>query len=178
MSLKSYFKSTKKYQLQSDLQNMSADDIINIYPEEVDKNIDKNASKLALDGIKRRAMYALLAIKSMWKLNPSEEFRQKAINQFLVREGLKNDNEVNKLIQIKQMEVNDENAYNLSKSMPSVPYHSILPNVPTTTIKRAGKRNKKTKKNKKSKKRLVKRNKKLTKKDRKKEGNRKFIYFF
>ena len=157
MSLKSYFKSNKKYQSQSDLQNMSAVDIINIHPEEVDKNIDKNANKVALDGVKRRAMYALLAIKSMWKLNPSEEFRQKAINQFLVREGLKNDNEVNKLIQIKQMEVNDENAYKLSKSMPSVPYHSILPKVPTTTIKTGGKRNKKTKK------RLVKRNKKTKK---------------
>jgi hypothetical protein len=168
MSLKSYFKSTKKYQTQSDLQNMTAVDIINIHPEEVDKNIDKNASKVPLDGVKRRAMYALLAIKSMWKLNPSEEFRQKSINQFLVREGLKNDNEVNKLIQIKQMEVNDENAYKLSKTMPSVPYHSILPNVPTTTIKRGGKRNKKTKKNKKSKKRLVKRNKK-TKKTNKKD---------
>lgn len=171
MSLKSYFKSNKKYQSQSDLQNMSAVDIINIYPDEVDKNIDKNTSKVTLDGVKRRAMYALLAIKSMWKLNPSEEFRQKAINQFLVREGLKNDNEVNKLISIKQMEVNDENAYKLSKSMPSVPVHSILPNVPTTTIRTAGKRNKTTKKNKKTKRNMLKKRlvKRLVKRSAKKK---------
>jgi len=171
MSYKSYFKSNKKYQSQSDLQNMTAVDIINIHPEEVDKNIDKNASKVALDGVKRRAMYALLAIKSMWKLNPSEEFRQKAIHQFLIREGLKNDNEVNKLISIKQMEVNDENAYKLSKSLPSVPYHSILPNVPTTSIRRGGKRNmtkKRLGKRNMTKKRLTKRNKKTNKKTNKK----------
>ena len=162
MSYKSYFtgKSNKKYQSQSDLQNMSAVDIINIHPEEVDKNIDKNASKVALDGVKRRAMYALLAIKSMWKLNPSEDLRQKTINQFLVREGLKNDNEVNKLISIKQMEVNDENAYRLSKSMPSAPVHSILPRAPTTTVKRGGKR-------KRNKKATTKRKKKTTTKRRK-----------
>jgi hypothetical protein len=143
MSLKNYFKSNKKYQSQSDLQNMTAIDIINIHPEEVDKNIDKNTSRVALDGVKRRAMYALLAIKSMWKLNPSEELRQKTINQFLIREGLKNDNEVNKLINIKQIEVNNENAEKLSKSFPSVPYHSIMPKAPTSTIRRAGKKSKK-----------------------------------
>lgn len=151
MSLKNYFKSNKKYQSQYDLQNMSAVEIINIYPEEVDKNIDKNTSKIALDGVKRRAMYALLAIKNIWKQNPSEELRQKAINQFLVREGLKNDNEVNKLINIKQIEVNNENAYKLSKSLPSVPYHSVMPKAPTNTIRRAGKKIKTSKKTKKSK---------------------------
>ena len=159
MSLKNYFKSNKKYQSQSDLQNMTAIDIINIHPEEVDKNIDKNTSKISLDGVKRRAMYALLAIKSMWKINPSEELRQKTINQFLIREGLKNDNEVNKLINMKQIEVNNENAYKLSKTLPSVPYHSVMPKAPTNTIRRGGKKMKKSKKIKKSKTKKIKRTK-------------------
>jgi hypothetical protein len=161
-SFRSYFSSKKKYQKQSDLINLSAVEIVNLNPLEIDANIDKNTGGAFLDGVKKRAMYRLLAIKNMSKQNPSEELRQKSINDFLVREGLKNDADVDKLIADTQSEIDNDNTQKLNKSLPYAPSNTPLPKAPTTSINRGGKsRNrKKSKKSNKSKKAKSKKNKK------------------
>ena len=85
--------STKKYKTQSDLADLTAEQIVSLDPHVVDKNIDtvKGANPLT-DPLKKRALFTLLSIKRINKEISSEKLkntgRLNAIKTFLQREGI------------------------------------------------------------------------------------------
>jgi len=97
-SLKSYFRKKHKYETQADLKNMTAEQIVSLNPSEVGYYLEQETGGVPLEGVKRRAMFSLLAIKKQNKATPNERARQGAISRFLDREGIKSDPEVQKLI--------------------------------------------------------------------------------
>ncbi len=98
MSLKSYFRKKHKYETQADLQNMTAEQIVSLNPSDVGSYIESETGGVPLTGVKRRAMYRLLAIKKQEKMTPNPAARQSAITQFLQNEGIKENPEVTKLL--------------------------------------------------------------------------------
>jgi hypothetical protein len=90
-SLKSYFRKKHKYETQSDLANMTAEQIVSLSPGDVGYYIETETGEIPLEGVKRRALMRLLAIKRENKRTPSERARQGAIQAFLTREGLGKD---------------------------------------------------------------------------------------
>jgi len=97
-SLKSYFRKKHKYETQADLKDMTAEQIVSLNPSEVGYYLEEETGGVPLEGVKRRAMFSLLAIKKQNKATPNERARQGAISRFLDREGIKSDPEVQKLI--------------------------------------------------------------------------------
>jgi hypothetical protein len=80
----SFFFKNHKYKTQADLQGMSAEQIINLEPNDVRHDIDENDGGRRLEGVERSAMYALLSIKKIEKENgKNESRRQSAIRSFL-----------------------------------------------------------------------------------------------
>jgi hypothetical protein len=94
----SFFRKKHKYETQADLKDMSAEQIVNLNPGDVGTYIERETGGIPLEGVKRRAMFSLLAIKKQNKQTPSESGRQRAISSFLQREGIKSDPEVTKLL--------------------------------------------------------------------------------
>ena len=98
-----------KYDKQAQLQNLTAEQIVNLNPIEVSSTIDKETSGVQLPEQKRRAMYTLLAIKTAHKQRPDEKARQSAINRFLVTEGIRSNPELDSLISNATQELVEEN---------------------------------------------------------------------
>lgn len=130
MSLKSYFRKKHKYETQADLQNMTAEQIVSLNPSEVGLYIENETGGVPLTGVKRRAMYRLLAIKKQEKMTPNPVARQSAITQFLQNEGIKENPEVTKLLvdthnqmmsdRVSQKQL--ENRLRKLKNEPEMPY--------------------------------------------------------
>lgn len=97
-SLKNYFRKKHKYETQSQLKDMTAEQIVNLNPRDVGTYIETETGGVPLTGVKRRAMFRLLAIKKQDKITPNPVARQNAINQFLQNEGIKSNPEVDRLI--------------------------------------------------------------------------------
>lgn len=130
MSLKSYFRKKHKYETQADLQNMTAEQIVSLNPSDVGQYIENETGGVPLTGVKRRAMYRLLAIKKQEKLTPNPVARQSAISQFLQNEGIKENPEVTKLLvdtnnQIMNDKISQkqlENRLRRLRDEPEIPY--------------------------------------------------------
>lgn len=130
MSLKSYFRSKHKYETQADLKDMSAEQIVSLNPKDVGTYIEKETGGVPLEGVKKRALFRLLAIKKQEKQTPNERARQNSIREFLGREGIRENPEVTKLImetdnQIMQDKVSQkqlENRLRKLNDQPEIPY--------------------------------------------------------
>jgi glutaredoxin-related protein len=136
-SFKSFFKKKHKYESQSDLKGMTPQEIVNINPKDIGTDIVNKPSDIPLDGVQKRAMFNLIAIKKQDKITPSEAGRQNAIKNFMVREGLTKDPKVDAVINtvqkslvdantskmIDQLEMKDmRNRLNKLSDKPTVPY--------------------------------------------------------
>ncbi len=131
MSLKSYFRKKHKYETQSDLKDMTAEQIISLSPSDVGSYIETETGGIPLTGVKKRAMFNLLSQKQQEKkTGPNPRAREKIIDSFLKREGLRNDPEVTKMIvdtgyEITENQVTMKSLENRLKKLrgdPEVPY--------------------------------------------------------
>lgn len=105
-SLKSYFRKKHKYETQADLKDMTAEEIVSLNPSDVSSRIDNETGGIPLSGVKKRALNNLLAQKRVEKESgPNPVARERVIDSFLMREGLKRDPEVDKLIVQTNVEV-------------------------------------------------------------------------
>jgi len=116
-SLKSYFRKKHKYETQADLKDMTAEQIVSLNPSEVGYYLEEETGGVPLEGVKRRAMFSLLAIKKQNKATPNERARQGAISRFLDREGIKSDPEVQKLIDSTRDEMVQEDKAKLKEQI-------------------------------------------------------------
>ncbi len=99
MSLKSYFRKDHKYKSQADLKDMTAEEIVSLNPSDIGFYVETETGGIPLIGVKKRALYNLLARKKLEKKTGINlKVREKIINEFLQREGLKNDEKVTKLL--------------------------------------------------------------------------------
>jgi hypothetical protein len=99
MSVRSFFGKKHKYNKQSDLEGMTAEQILSLNPKDVSSHIDKETGGIPLSGVKQRALFNLLAYKKVSKeLGPDPELRLKQIDSFLKRENLKPDPDVTKIM--------------------------------------------------------------------------------
>ena len=106
MSLKSYFRKKHKYETQADLKDLTAEQIVSLNPSDVGSYIDNETGGIPLTGVKKRALNNLLAQKRVEKESgPNPVARERVIDSFLKREGLKRDAEVDKLIVDTNIEV-------------------------------------------------------------------------
>ena len=129
-SLKSYFRKKHKYETQAQLKDMTAEQIVNIDPRDVGSYIETETGGIPLTGVKRKAMYRLLAIKKQDKLTPNPTARQNSIREFLEREGIRENPEVTKLLietdnQIMSDRVSQkqlENRLRKLSDQPQIPY--------------------------------------------------------
>jgi hypothetical protein len=103
------FGKSHKYESQADLKDMTAEQIVNIEPKDVRNDLDTKTNGVTLDKVKKRAIDTLLSIKKYHKATPNETARQKAITNFLKREGIIPDPEVDRLIANTQTEMVQEN---------------------------------------------------------------------
>jgi len=102
-----------KYETQADLKDMTAEQIVKIAPEDVGFYLKYKTGGIPLEGVKEEAMNALLLIKTL-NYDISNETarkngRQRAINIFLNRNGIKSDPEVIQLMVEGQAEIYQEN---------------------------------------------------------------------
>jgi hypothetical protein len=131
MSLKSYFRKDHKYKTQADLKDMTAEEIVSLNPSDIGFYVETETGGIPLTGVKKRALYNLLARKKIEKKTGINlKAREKIINEFLKREGLRNDQQVTKLLmdtdykatsdrlQMKIM----ENRLRKLKDEPQIPY--------------------------------------------------------
>lgn len=131
MSLKSYFRKKHKYETQSDLKDMSAEQIVSLNPSDVGFYIESETGGIPLTGVKKRALFNLLSQKNQEKkTGPNPSAREKVIDSFLKREGLKSDPEVTKLLAETDYEITKdrlqmkslENRLKKLRGDPEVPY--------------------------------------------------------
>jgi hypothetical protein len=97
-SLKSFFRKKHRFETQADLKDMTAEQIVNLNPKDVGTYLENETGGIPLEGQKRRAMFALLAIKKREKEAPNATAKQRAITSFLQSEGIQSNPEVDKLI--------------------------------------------------------------------------------
>ena len=102
------FGKAHKYESQADLKDMTAEQIVNLNPNDVRNDLDTKTNGVTLDKVKKRAIDTLLSIKKYNKATPNERARQKAITNFLEREGIRPDPEVDRLIANTQTEIVQE----------------------------------------------------------------------
>jgi len=99
MSLKSYFRKDHKYKSQADLKDMTAEEIVSLNPSDIGFYVETETNGIPLTGVKKRALFNLLSRKKVEKTaGINLKTREKIINEFLNREGLRNDPQVTKLI--------------------------------------------------------------------------------
>ena len=108
-SLKSYFRKKHRYETQADLKDMTAEQIVSLNPGDVGYYIEQETGGVPLEGVKKKAIWTLLAIKKQNKARPDETARQRAITSFLQSEGIRPDPEVDRLIANTQTEMVQEN---------------------------------------------------------------------
>ena len=116
-SFKSYFRKKHKYGSQADLKDMSAEQIVSLNPSDVGYYLEEETGGVPLEGVKRRAMITLLAIKKQNKATPNERARQGAISRFLDREGIRPDPEVQGLIDSTRDEMIQEDKVKLKEQI-------------------------------------------------------------
>jgi hypothetical protein len=98
------------YKTQADLKDMSAEQIINLNPQEVSADIAEKDGGIPLrDRVKKLALYRLVAIKKQEEIRPDERTRQKLITSFLQENGIIPNPEVDRLIANTQTEMVQEN---------------------------------------------------------------------
>lgn len=131
-SLKSFFRKKKhKYGTQADLKDMTAEQIVSLNPSDVGSYIENETGGVPLTGVKKRAMFNLLAQKRIEKESGANPVaRERAIENFLQREGLINDPEVTDLVakttskvmidKVKEKEM--QNRFKRLKNEPEIPY--------------------------------------------------------
>jgi len=131
MSLKSYFRKDHKYKTQADFQNMSPEEIVNLNPSDVGFYVETETGGIPLTGVKKKALYNLLARKKVEKKSGINLIaREKMIDSFLKREGLRNDPEVTKLLVNTDNEITSnrvkmkslENRLRKLRNEPEIPY--------------------------------------------------------
>jgi len=99
MSLKSYFRKDHKYKSQADLKDMTAEEIVSLNPSDIGFYVETETGGIPLTGVKKRALFNLLSRKKVEKTaGINLKAREKIINEFLQREGLRNDPQVTKLL--------------------------------------------------------------------------------
>ena len=118
-SLKSYFRKKHKYETQADLKDMTAEQIVNLNPGEVGYYIEEETGGVPVHGVKKKAMWTLLAIKRQNKARPDERARQVAISRFLDTEGIRSNPEVDRLIANTQTEMVQENMARMREQLES-----------------------------------------------------------
>ena len=116
-SLKNFFRKKHRYESQADLKNMTAEQIVSINPKDVGYYIESETGGIPLEGVKKKAMFSLLAIKKREKETPNERARQEAITRFLEREGIKSNTEVDKLIAQVQEEMIEEDKVKMQEQI-------------------------------------------------------------
>ena len=130
-SLTSYFRKKHKYQTQADLKDMTAEQIVSLNPSDVGSDIGSKTGGIPLTGVKKKALYNLLSQKKIEKESgPNPVARQRVIDDFLKREGLRDDPQVTKLLVQTNTEVmrNDvrtkemENRLRRLRDEPQIPY--------------------------------------------------------
>ena len=105
----SFFSKCKyTYNTQADLQDLTAEQIVRLNPCEVSTTIDKDTGGVPLNGVKRRALNRLLAIKEIPEMSESQ--RQKAINNFLSNE---NSEQVKQVIRKAEDDIVNETSHNM-----------------------------------------------------------------
>lgn len=115
--LPSFLKSkpkTYKYETQADLNKLTAEEILNLNPNEVSLTVDKNTGGVNLTEPKRTAMFRLLSIKREEERNPSLSSRRASVVDKLTNR----DKEVEQLMRDAQTEIDSE----------------ALPTAPTTRL--------------------------------------------
>jgi hypothetical protein len=131
MSLKSYFRKDHKYKSQADLKDMTAEEIVSLNPSDIGFYIETETGGIPLTGVKKRALFNLLARKKIEKKTGINiKAREKIINEFLQREGLRNDPHVTKLIMDTDYKISTdrlqmklmENRLRKLKDEPQIPY--------------------------------------------------------
>lgn len=130
-SLKSYFRKKHKYETQADLKDMTAEQIVSLNPSDIGTYIETETGGIPLTGVKKKALFNLLAQKQQEKkTGPNPRAREKIIDNFLKREGLRDDPEVTKLIIDTTYEITEnqvtmkslENRLRKLRGEPEVPY--------------------------------------------------------
>jgi hypothetical protein len=116
-SLKSYFRKKHRYETQADLKDMTAEQIVSLNPGDVGYYIEQETGGVPLEGVKKKAMWTLLAIKRQNKATPNERARQGAISRFLDTEGIKTNPEVDRLIANTQTEMVQEDKAKLKEQI-------------------------------------------------------------
>lgn len=116
-SLKSYFRKKHRYETQADLKDMTAEQIVNLNPKDVGFYLETDTGGIPLEGVKRRAMFALLGIKKREKETPNATARQSSITRFLEREGIKSNPEVDAVIAQATAELMKENDAKLKEQI-------------------------------------------------------------
>lgn len=137
MSLKNYLRRKKhKFETQADLQNMSAEDILRIDPDDIGFYIKTETGGVPLTGVKKLALYNLLGYKEQSKkLGKNEAVRERNIQSFLIREGIVSDPEVDRVIEETTHEVikeTDTTAYENKELQNRLRALNNLPPIPFT----------------------------------------------
>ena len=101
---KSKPKTSYKYETQADLDKLTANEILNLNPNEVSLTVDKNTGGVNLTEPKRTAMFRLLSIKSKEERNPSLSSRRASVVDKLTNQ----DKEVEELMMNAQKEIDSE----------------------------------------------------------------------
>ncbi len=89
-SLKNLFRKKHIYENISQIKELTPEQIVRLDPAQISSHIEDGASKNVLSRPQRQALTRLLAIKKQLKSIPSLN-REKAITDFLEREGLHDD---------------------------------------------------------------------------------------
>ena len=101
-----------KYKTQADLRGMSAEQIINLEPDDVKGTIGENDEEHRLEGDERSAMNFLLSIKGIEKKSgKNKQMRQSAITDFLQRKRIIPNPEVDALMKITEEEVKNDKKF-------------------------------------------------------------------
>ena len=116
-----------RYKTQADLDKFTAEEILNLNPNEVSLTVDKNTGGVNLPGDKRAAMFRLLSIKREEK--EISKLKEKNPKLSDLREGvieglIKNDKEAKQLMRDTQAEIDAENTrkrLTLSENLPTAP---------------------------------------------------------
>ena len=98
MSLKSFFQRNHKYNTQADLKHLGAEEIVRLDPRDVSSRIETETGGHPLQGVKKRAMHVLMALKKVNKETPNAAATERVIANFLEREGIHKNSEVSRLI--------------------------------------------------------------------------------
>ena len=99
------------YKTQADLRGMSAEQIINLEPDDVKGTIGENDEEHRLEGDERSAMNSLLSIKRIEKSGKNKQMRQHLIKKFLQSHNIIPNPEVDALMKSTEEEVKNDKKF-------------------------------------------------------------------